>query len=64
MSEQPFWKPTKESIKCSNIYKMMQKCDFKNYRDFWKWSVTNKDDFWEKTVQELGIKLHQKHTGN
>ncbi len=62
MSEQPFWNPTKESIKRSNIYKMMQKCDFKNYRDLWKWSVTNKEDFWERTVQELGIKLHQKHS--
>ena len=60
MSVKPFWKPSKEIIEQSNIYKMMQNYDFKNYEDFWKWSVTNKEDFWGATVQNLGIKLAKK----
>jgi len=62
MSVKPFWKPSKETIEQSNIYKVMQQVGFKNYEDFWKWSVTNKQDFWEATVQNLGIKLEKKHT--
>lgn len=62
MSIKPFWKPSKETIEHSNIYKMMQKYSFKKYEDFWKWSVTNKEDFWEETIKVLGIKLAQKFT--
>lgn len=58
----PFWKPSKKSSKQSNIYKMMQQHGFDNYSDFWKWSVVNKEVFWEATVQNLGIKLAQKFT--
>jgi len=62
MSVKPFWKPSKEIIEQSNIYKMMQKYGFQNYDDFWRWSVSNKEDFWEDTVQNLGIQLTKKHT--
>lgn len=62
MSVKPFWKPSKETIEQSNIYKVMQEVGFVNYEDFWKWSVTNKEDFWKATVESLGIKLAQKYT--
>lgn len=62
MSVKPFWKPSKEIIEQSNIYKMMQQVGFDNYKDFWEWSVANKEDFWEVTVQNLGIKLEKKYT--
>lgn len=62
MNNNPFWKPSKETIENSNIYKMMQPHGFENYDDFWKWSVTNKKDFWEKTIQRLGIQFHEKYT--
>ena len=62
MSLEPFWKPSKEIIEQSNIFKMMQVHGFKKYEDFWKWSVTNKEDFWKETVLNLGIKLAQKYT--
>ena len=60
MSESPFWKPSEEIIIQSNIYKMMQAHGFDNYQDFWEWSITNKKDFWEETVQKLGIELAKK----
>ena len=62
MSVKPFWKPSKEIIEQSNIYKMMQEHGFNNYEDFWKWSVKNKEDFWEATVLNLEIKLAKQYT--
>lgn len=62
MNTEPFWKPSEEILKRSNIYKMMERYNFKNYQDFWEWSVTNKKEFWERTVQELGIREQQEHT--
>jgi len=62
MSSSPFWKPSIEIIEQSNIFKMMQVHGFENYQDFWKWSVTQKEIFWEETIQNLGIKLAQNHT--
>ena len=62
MNLKPFWKPTQDIIENSNIFKMMQLHGFKNYTNFWKWSVYNKETFWEETLQNLGIKLAQKYT--
>ncbi len=58
----PFWKPSKKTIEQSNIYKMMQQYGFNNYQDFWKWSITNKEVFWEATTQNLRIKQEKKFT--
>lgn len=62
MNINPIWEPSKEIIDQSNIYKMMQVHGFENYDDFWKWSVANKETFWEETIQNLGIEFAQKYT--
>lgn len=62
MNLKPSWKPSEETIKKSNIYIMMQKHGFKNYDDFWKWSISNKHNFWEETVENLNIQFSQKFT--
>jgi acetyl-CoA synthetase len=62
MINKPFWKPSKKTIKQSNIFKMMQQLGFEKYEDFWKWSVTHKDNFWSATLKNLGIKLYQNYT--
>ncbi|MFD1293109.1 AMP-binding protein [Lutibacter holmesii] len=62
MTCKPYWKPSKETIEHSNIYKMMQQHGFENYDDFWKWSVKHKEDFWTETVQNLGIQFQEKFT--
>ncbi|MDD3720963.1 MAG: AMP-binding protein [Lutibacter sp.] len=62
MSTTPFWQPSEKIIKESNIYKMMHHFGYKNYEDFWKWSIENKAEFWEDTVKNLGIKLEKKYT--
>jgi len=58
----PFWQPTTEIIETSNIYKMMQENGFSEYENFWKWSVSNKEEFWEQTVNNLGIQLKKNYT--
>ncbi|PCH77234.1 MAG: AMP-dependent synthetase [Flavobacteriaceae bacterium] len=60
MSIAPYWKPSEEVIKQSNIYKMMQKNAITNYDDFWQWSVDEKETFWKQTVAELGIQFYRK----
>ena len=56
------WHPTKSIIEQSNIYAMMQKHQFKTYTDFWRWSVTERVDFWHETIANLGIELAKKYT--
>ena len=51
----PIWKPTQKDITHSNIYKMMQRHQFGNYPEFWKWSVTKKEQFLYETINNLGI---------
>ena len=55
------WKPTSEISKNSNIGKTMQKLGFTNYKEFWSWSVNNKEDFWAATVEDLHIVQHKKY---
>ncbi len=62
MTRKPYWKPSKETIEKSNIYKMMQQHGFDKYDDFWKWSVREKELFWAETVQNLGIQFQEKYT--
>jgi len=61
MSINPIWKPSKKIIEQSNIFKMMQEHGFENYDDFWKWSITNKETFWEATIENLGIEFAQNY---
>jgi acetyl-CoA synthetase len=56
------WKPSKEIITLSNIYKMMQPLGFECYDDFWKWSVTHKEAFWSKTIEQLNIPFKKNYT--
>ena len=56
------WKPTKKDIESSNIYKMMEKHHFDKYKDFHKWSVINKEQFWDETIQNLGIQFQNKYS--
>ena len=60
MPNKSIWKPTQVSIAKSNIYKTMLKHSFGNYQELWKWSITDKADFWEETIAVLGIKFDKK----
>ncbi len=51
------WQPTLEFIKNTNLYRQMQKNGFENYKDFYKWSISNRNEFWDITVKALDIQL-------
>ena len=55
------WYPKDDVLKSSNIYQMMLDNNFDAYNDFWKWSATEKEDFWDQTVKNLGIQFHRKY---
>ena len=49
------WQPDKDFIKTTNLYKSMQKAGFKNYHDFYQWSISNRKAFWDASIKNLGI---------
>jgi len=51
------WQPSPDFIKTTNLYRQMQKNGFDRYEDFYKWSITNRKDFWDTTVKALDIQL-------
>ena len=56
------WQPTPDFIKSTNLYRIMQKNGFDRYEDFYKWSITNRVDFWDTTVKSLDIQLKKPYT--
>ncbi len=56
------WIPSTETIRKSNIYKMMLLNGFDKYEDFWKWSVNEKSEFWSQTIKTLDIKLNHNYS--
>ncbi|HFS68228.1 MAG TPA: AMP-dependent synthetase [Flavobacteriia bacterium] len=56
------WTPTNKDIEKTNIFKVMQNLQLKDYPDFLKWSTTNRSDFWDKTIQNLDIQMQEKYT--
>ncbi len=49
------WKPDQKTVKNTHIYRNMRELGFNNYKDFYHWSVDNKEAFWGKTLQNLHI---------
>jgi acetoacetyl-CoA synthetase len=61
------WQANKETIEASNLFKFQlyiekkHELKFDNYDDFWKWSVTHLDNFWEDITLFFNIIFHQKY---
>jgi len=51
------WIPDDEQIRRTNIYRSMQQLGFDDYRDFYRWSITDREKFWDFTVKQLGIRF-------
>jgi acetoacetyl-CoA synthetase len=51
--KQPLWKPSKDKIKSSNMYKYLQYAEsfsgkkFPKFNDLYSWSVSDIEKFWE-----------------
>ncbi len=51
----PLWEPSEQELKESNIAQALLELKFKSYLDFHQWSVQNREQFWDYTIQKLGI---------
>ena len=56
------WYPEDDVLRSSNIYQMMLKNNFDTYQDFWRWSATEKESFWEQTIENLHIQFQKKYS--
>ncbi len=56
------WYPKDDVLKNSNIYQMMLSNNFENYEEFWRWSVSEKESFWEQTIENLNLQFHKRYT--
>lgn len=56
------WIPDSETIKKTNVSKMMKQHYFSDYQTFWNWSVNHRATFWDATVKTLGIKLKKNYS--
>ncbi len=51
----PAWLPSERELQQSNIGRMMQEKGMASYTDFHKWSVENRETFWQELIDKLGI---------
>ena len=56
------WLPDETNVAQSNIAQTHQGLGIKSYADFYDWSVTHKEQFWETAIQRIGIAFQQPFT--
>ncbi len=49
------WQPTTDFIEKTNLFKMMSLKSFTDYNQFYNWSITDRNAFWDTSVQALKI---------
>ncbi|MXQ53874.1 AMP-binding protein [Shimazuella alba] len=55
MKQQSVWIPTQEQIEQSRLYKFMQKLNFKNWDDFYQYSISDVGRFWHDVAVDMGV---------
>lgn len=55
----PAWIPSTSDIQNSNISAFMRELEINNYQEFQKWSVANREEFWERIVTKLNIRFER-----
>ena len=50
----PAWIPSADASE-TNIGKMMRDRNFTTYDEFYKWSVTSPEEFWDAAIKEVGV---------
>lgn len=56
----PCWVPTEEEINSTNLYAIQADLGLKSYWDLHRWSIVNRELFWEKLVDKTGIRFTEK----
>ena len=53
LTENRLFSPDQAVVENSNIYAYMQKKGFSDYKEFYKWSLANREEFWRDQADEL-----------
>lgn len=51
--EERIFTPSEDTVRNANITAYMKSKGFDNYEDFYKWSLANRNEFWEDMAKEL-----------
>ena len=51
----PAWSPDNRFIQTTNLWQLMDHLGYKDYQEFYRWSVTHYADFWQLMVKTLAI---------
>jgi len=61
MSENPIvWQPSEDRREASAMYEFMCKCDFANYDDLYRWSITDVEGFWQALCDYCDVRFSKK----
>lgn len=62
MSHIETWNPSDETIRQSNLFKLMQEKNVQTFDQIHTWSVQYPEAFWERTINALGINFNKPYT--
>jgi len=51
----PAWSPTEESLRATNIWRLMQERGIGTYEDLWRWCDENREQFWRLMIERLDV---------
>ena len=57
----PAWLPSDRQKQATNIAALMQSLKIDSYPELHRWSIQHRAEFWEATIQRLGIRFRQKY---
>ncbi|MBE9170316.1 AMP-binding protein [Pleurocapsales cyanobacterium LEGE 06147] len=58
----PAWFPSDKQIQATNIAALMNQLKVSSYQELHAWSAQNRAEFWDITIQRLGIHFRQNYT--
>ncbi|MBD2206652.1 AMP-binding protein [Calothrix sp. FACHB-1219] len=58
----PAWFPSNEQIQSTNIAALMKQLNVNSYPELHAWSTQHRDEFWEITIQRLGIRFQKPYS--
>jgi acetyl-CoA synthetase len=58
----PAWFPSDKQILATNIAALMKRLKVGSYQQLHAWSAQNRAEFWDLTIQRLGIRFRENHT--
>ncbi|WP_407893807.1 AMP-binding protein [Scytonema sp. NUACC26] len=58
----PAWFPSQEQIQATNIAAFMNSLKLDSYLELHAWSAQNRAEFWDITIQHLGIHFQEKYS--